>query len=183
MVTAHKSSTADGTALVWCLGTNNSGLMPGLLTALLVFALLPLVSPAPAAGAGGTWPVANPSIVRGFTAPLSRFGSGHRGIDLAASPGMQVHAVASGVVHFAGEVAGIPTVSVSHSRVISSYQPVHPLVEEGTYVAEGTLLGIVSEHPHGHHSALHLGIRDALSKAYLNPLLFLAHQPRLISSR
>lgn len=159
--------------------------MPGLLTALLVFALLPLVSPAPAAGAGGSWPIDHPQVVRGYAAPLTTFGPGHRGVDFAASPGTPVRAVAPGVVSFVGRVAGTPTISITHEHVISSLQPVDPVVVEGEAVRMGQQLGVVSSERLSKHPphVLHMSFRERRTKAYLNPLLFMDYAPRLISGR
>jgi hypothetical protein len=50
-------------------------------------------------------PVAG-AIVRGFDARAGPYGPGHRGIDIAASPGESVRAPATGRVVFSGPVAG-----------------------------------------------------------------------------
>ncbi|MEO6943033.1 MAG: hypothetical protein ABI238_02920, partial [Terrimesophilobacter sp.] len=52
-------------------------------------------------GAGGSpdwaWPVDRPHpVVRPFTAPVTLYSSGHRGIDIAAADGTPVRAPASG---------------------------------------------------------------------------------------
>ena len=53
-------------------------------------------------------------IVRAFVAPSSRFGAGHRGVDLAVTPGEAVQVVGPGTVVFAGTVAGTQHVVVLH---------------------------------------------------------------------
>src|SRR5689334_10407965 len=51
-------------------------------------------------------PLPTVRLVHGFDPPATRFGAGHVGVDLATSPGAVVRAAASGVVRFAGSVAG-----------------------------------------------------------------------------
>ena len=53
-------------------------------------------------------------IVRAFVAPSSRFGPGHRGVDLAVTAGEVVQSVGAGTVVFAGSVAGTQHVVVLH---------------------------------------------------------------------
>jgi murein DD-endopeptidase MepM/ murein hydrolase activator NlpD len=53
-------------------------------------------------------------VVRGFAAPVTARGPGHRGIDLAADPGSPVRAVDAGVVVFAGAVGGTLQVVLRH---------------------------------------------------------------------
>src|SRR4029077_16692367 len=55
------------------------------------------------------------AVVRPFDPPQSRFGAGHLGADLAASPGTAVRAAGPGVVSFAGSVAGSLHVVVAHA--------------------------------------------------------------------
>ncbi len=57
--------------------------------------------------ATGVWPLdPRPAVVAGFDPPLSAYGAGHRGVDLAGAPGQQVRAAAAGRVTFAGSLAG-----------------------------------------------------------------------------
>jgi murein DD-endopeptidase MepM/ murein hydrolase activator NlpD len=60
-----------------------------------------------------SWPVVGP-VIRGFDPPDTPFGSGHRGIDIAVSVGTPVHAVAAGVVTFAGPVGGRLFLTIDH---------------------------------------------------------------------
>ena len=55
------------------------------------------------------WPLSgSPVVQRGFDPPTVAWGSGHRGIDLAAKPGDAVLAAADGTVAFVGSIAGKP---------------------------------------------------------------------------
>ena len=70
--------------------------------------------PAPAFASGTwTWPVDGP-VIRAFDPPGSPYGSGHRGIDIAAPAGTVVRAPAAGVVTFAGSVGGRLFVTIDH---------------------------------------------------------------------
>ena len=55
------------------------------------------------------------AVVHPFEEPASVYGPGHRGADLAASPGTPVRAANDGVVSFAGSVAGTLHVTVAHA--------------------------------------------------------------------
>jgi murein DD-endopeptidase MepM/ murein hydrolase activator NlpD len=82
----------------------------------LVLAGILVTGPASAsADASSPWtrPVAG-RVVRPFVAPKSRYGAGHRGADLAATPGTPVRAAGTGRVVFAGPVAGTRHVVVEH---------------------------------------------------------------------
>ena len=52
------------------------------------------------------WPVPAPSVVRPFDPPPQPWLAGHRGVDLAGTPGSPVHSPGAGRVVFAGVVAG-----------------------------------------------------------------------------
>lgn len=121
-----------------------------------------------------TWPLDPlPQVERLFERPASRYGRGHRGIDLAAHPGQPVVAVADGVVTHSGMVAGRGTVTVRHASGISStYEPLDDHVDEGSVVAAGAPLGVIGAGSHcASASCLHLGAR--LGEDYLDPLLLL----------
>ena len=104
-------------------------------------AALPLEPPIAGTGrserARWRWPVApRPTVLRPFRAPLSEYGAGHRGLDLAVAEGTSVVAVEAGVVTHAGDVAGRGTVSVAHAGGLSStYEPLDPAVSTGSAVA------------------------------------------------
>ena len=126
----------------------------------------------PAAGTW-TWPVVGP-VIRAFDPPETPFGSGHRGIDIAAALGSAVRAPADGVVAFAGPVGGGLFVSVDHpDGVRTTYSWLSAVaVKAGASVGRGDVLGRTGqghagiEPPH-----LHLGARFA--GVYLDPLLLL----------
>jgi murein DD-endopeptidase MepM/ murein hydrolase activator NlpD len=131
------------------------------------------------------WPVdPRPPVLRPFVAPASRWGPGHRGLDLSVAAGAEVAAVEGGVVTHAGRVAGRGTVTVAHpGGLASTYEPVRARVLAGTTVEPGSVLGVV-EAPAappavGHcllHPCLHLGARRG--EAYLDPMLLL--RPRRV---
>lgn len=137
------------------------------------------------------WPLAgSPTVVRHFTPPASRYGRGHRGVDLAGTPGMPVLAAGDGVVAFAGVVAGRGVVSIDHGNGLrTSYEPVaEPRVHIGAAIEAGTVIATLEAgHPGCQVAAcLHWGLqlRESLSRrpgsprrgshqrrTYLDPLL------------
>jgi murein DD-endopeptidase MepM/ murein hydrolase activator NlpD len=130
-------------------------------------------APAPVAGFG--WPLdGTPSVVRRFDPPPEPWLAGHRGVDLAASPGDPVRAAGAGVVAFAGMVAGRGVVSVDHPNGLrTTYEPVDASVAAGAAVARGTPLGVVVPGHAGCPAAacLHWGLRRG--DTYLDPLMLL----------
>jgi murein DD-endopeptidase MepM/ murein hydrolase activator NlpD len=125
------------------------------------------------------WPVPAPhAVARPFVAPATTYGRGHRGIDIRAPAGTLVRAPASGTVHFAGVVVDRPVVSISHpGGVLSSFEPVQPLVVAGEAVQRGDVIGLLLA-GHCAASCLHLGAR--IDGEYVNPLLFLGGVPRAV---
>lgn len=144
-------------------------------TVLLVLAVLPLLAlPAGAAPATGFgWPLAGPPVVdRGFEPPRTRYGAGHRGVDLRAGADQAVLAAGAGRVTYAGLLAGRGVVTVTHDGGLrTTYEPVSAAVQVGQLVARGAVLGHVGA---GHASCragtrcLHWGLRRGA--AYLDPL-------------
>jgi murein DD-endopeptidase MepM/ murein hydrolase activator NlpD len=133
-------------------------------------------APAPVAPAGGyRWPLAGTvAVTRPFDPPPRPWLPGHRGADLAGSPGAVVFAAGAGVVAFAGTVAGIGVVSVDHAGGLrTTYEPVTPRVPAGTRVDAGQPIGVLLP---GHEgcpvaACLHWGLRRGAD--YLDPLLLL----------
>jgi murein DD-endopeptidase MepM/ murein hydrolase activator NlpD len=157
------------------------------LAILLVPALLvPSVGPADAAAGAHTWawPVGpGHSIVRGFVAPLSEYGAGHRGIDIAAPAGATVSAPDDGVVFFAGVVVDRPVLSIQHAGgLVSSYEPVSSTLVAGDIVHTGDPVGTLLA-GHCDQPCLHLGAR--LHGEYVSPLNYLGAvvRPVLLPTR
>jgi murein DD-endopeptidase MepM/ murein hydrolase activator NlpD len=128
--------------------------------------------PARAAGEWA-WPVVGP-VLRGFDPPDSPFGSGHRGIDIAASLGSPVRAPAAGRVSFAGPVGGRFFLTIDHGGGLeSTYSWLDALIaRRGELVTRGQLIGRSGT---GHSGAgvphLHLGVK--LFDVYVDPLDYL----------
>jgi Peptidase family M23/Putative serine esterase (DUF676) len=131
--------------------------------------------PAAAVGAPpppGSWtlPVAGP-VARGFAAPASRYGAGHRGVDFAVAAGTPVRAAGNGVVTFAGQVAGGLHVVVAHGGDLrTSYSFLaSATVRRGDTVERGDVLGTAGGPSGEHPPGLHLGLR--LGDEYIDPML------------
>ncbi|MGA4508633.1 peptidoglycan DD-metalloendopeptidase family protein [Propionibacteriaceae bacterium G1746] len=108
------------------------------------------------------------ALLRGFSAPLQRWGAGHRGVDLAARVGEPVRAGAAGVISFAGTVAGRGVVTIDHGNGISTtHEPVQATVSPGDRVAAGNLIGRIGTG--SHVDGLHWGLRR--SGNYHDPML------------
>jgi murein DD-endopeptidase MepM/ murein hydrolase activator NlpD len=137
-------------------------------------AVLTLALPGPARAAGAwTWPVTGP-VIRAFDPPDDPFGSGHRGIDIAAPVGTPVRAAAAGVVTFAGPVGGRLFVTIDHGGGLESrYSFLDTvLVRLRDTVSEGQ---VIARSGTGHAgdlvSSLHFAV--LLDDAYVDPLDYL----------
>lgn len=150
------------------------------LPVLLLLLLLPSAGAAaapglPDDGPTGLWsrPLEG-AVTRPFDPPPDRYGPGHRGADLAGAPGGPVLAAGSGVVVFAGMVAGRPVISVDHAGGLrTTYEPVDASVGAGQEVVGGAVLGtLVGGHAGCPVAAcLHWGLRRG--QDYLDPLSLL----------
>lgn len=111
-------------------------------------------------------------VLRVFDRPEHNWLPGHRGVDLDLPVGAPVLAAGTGVIAFAGTVAGTPTVSLDHlDGIRTTYQPVHARVDEGDTVREGEMIGTLG-HPTEGWPGLHWGARTGADD-YLNPLSLL----------
>jgi murein DD-endopeptidase MepM/ murein hydrolase activator NlpD len=123
------------------------------------------------------WPLAGPPVVIGeFDPPAEPWLPGHRGVDLAALLDESVYAAGAGTVSFAGRVAGIGVVSITHADGLrTTYEPVAATVHAGDRVAIGTPIGRIDARlPHcapGSVACLHWGLLRA--GVYLDPLTLL----------
>jgi len=152
----------------------------------LVAMLAVAVAWAPSAGAADgrlDWPLhPQPAVMRTFDAPTPNWNRGHRGVDLAGTPGQPVYAAGGGTVVSAGELAGRPLVSIAHPGGLrTSYEPVRAVVRVGQLVAGGAVIGELSAgHPGCAVAAcLHWGAMwGAAARAdYVDPLGLVASTP------
>ncbi|WP_243792863.1 M23 family metallopeptidase [Saccharopolyspora gloriosae] len=128
----------------------------------------------PPAPTGFHRPLPDSSVSRPFEPPTSTYGPGHRGVDLAGAPGATVSAAGSGIVRYAGPLAGRSLVSIEHADGLrTTYEPVRPTVAVGQEVDAGQPIGLLEPgHPGcAAPGCLHWGARrDA---TYLDPLTLL----------
>jgi murein DD-endopeptidase MepM/ murein hydrolase activator NlpD len=124
------------------------------------------------------WPLEpRPALARGFDPPVTKYSTGHRGVDLVGSSGQTVRAAAAGRVTFAGRLAGRGVVVVSHGSTRTTYEPVLAAARVGTLVAAGDELGTLETF--GSHcapaSCLHWGLIEG--DTYLDPLSLVGAGP------
>ncbi|MEV6065689.1 peptidoglycan DD-metalloendopeptidase family protein [Nocardia sp. NPDC052001] len=150
------------------------GWLPILLIGPIVFAPSGLAAPGEF-----DWPLRpRPAVVRAFDKPERNWLPGHRGVDLAGTPGQQVLAAGGGTIAFAGIIAGKPVVSIDHPGGLrTTYEPVTPSIPLGRTVNRGAVVGVLNR---GHDgcpvaACLHWGARR--SRDYLDPLGLIHRTP------
>lgn len=114
-------------------------------------------------------------VRRGFEAPQTRFGAGHRGVDLATSSGELVRADGTGTVTFAGVVTGRGVLVITHHDGIrTEVEPVRVRVDVGTRVQRGEVIAVVAgtHEPCRPGRCLHWSARRGTR--YFDPLSLLA---------
>ncbi|MET1059413.1 MAG: M23 family metallopeptidase [Nocardioides sp.] len=154
-------------------------------TLLLLLSCL-LLSPASGHASGasldetphGEWPLApRPAVAARFDPPDSRWGAGHRGVDLVGHPVAIVRSALPGTVRFAGRIAGRGVVVVGHGGTRTTYEPVRATVRVGDAVAAGSPIGRLEVG--GSHcfpaACLHWGWLRG--EVYLDPLALVGSRP------
>lgn len=118
---------------------------------------------------GGVAPVGG-RVVRPFDPPVTPYGRGHRGVDLAGRQGEPVRAALAGTVTFAGQVAGVTWVTVAHADgLTTTYGGFVATARAGDAVALGAPIGSV-----GDRARLDWGARR--DGRYIDPLLLLGRR-------
>jgi murein DD-endopeptidase MepM/ murein hydrolase activator NlpD len=131
----------------------------------------------PLAGRGWVWPVDAVQVVRPFAAPVHRYATGHRGLDLGGAD--RVRSPAGGTVAFVGTVAGRPVITIDHGDgLVTTFEPVTTTLRAGDAVARGDPVGTVALGGHAAAGAVHFGVR--WNGEYVNPLRLLGGVPRAI---
>jgi murein DD-endopeptidase MepM/ murein hydrolase activator NlpD len=142
-----------------------------LVAVLSVFALMTApVARGATTTVGWTWPVVGP-VIRGFDLPDDPYGSGHRGIDIAAQVGTTIAAPADGAVTFAGPVGGHLFLTIDHGGGLSSTYSwlTANLVRKGDHVTRGQAVALTGwGHPGEPVPHLHFGVK--LDGAYVDPM-------------
>jgi murein DD-endopeptidase MepM/ murein hydrolase activator NlpD len=132
----------------------------------------------PAPARQGVWPLSpRPEVVQGFDPPATKWGAGHRGVDLLGHVGQSVHASLGGTVTFASRLAGRGVVVVDHGGVRTTYEPVGASASVGDQVARGGVLGTL-QRASSHcfpRACLHWGLLRG--DTYLNPLTLVGAGP------
>lgn len=127
---------------------------------------------------GAVWPLdPQPDVASPFDPPTSRWGPGHRGVDLSGTPGQPVRAARAGTVTYAGRLAGRGVVVVSHGRTRTTYEPVAASVAVGDTVDTGEVIGRL-ELLRSHclpRACLHWGLLEG--ERYLDPLTLVGGGP------
>jgi murein DD-endopeptidase MepM/ murein hydrolase activator NlpD len=124
-------------------------------------------------GVSYTAPAVPLRVVRPFLAPPTRYGPGHRGVDLGIGANREVRSAGAGTVRFAGSVGGRGVVVVLHADGISTeYEPLTSSVRTGATVRAGQPIGRVSGRHRGcARPCLHWGARRG--DVYVDPLSLL----------
>lgn len=148
-------------------------------TFLLILVAVPVSADTiPAPSREGVWPLSpRPQVVEGFDPPSTRWGAGHRGVDLLGHAGQLVRTSLGGTVTFAAPLAGRGVVVVDHGGVRTTYEPVGASVEVGDRVGPGTVVGTL-QRAASHcfpRNCLHWGLLRG--DAYLNPLTLVGAGP------
>ena len=161
-----------------------SRLLRAVPVALLVTGAALAVPTPPAAGSGadetpdGEWPLApRPAVAARFDPPGTRWGAGHRGVDLVGHPVATVRSALAGTIRFTGRIAGRGVVVVGHGDTRTTYEPVRATVRVGDRVAAGSPIGRLETA--GSHcfpaACLHWGWLRG--EVYLDPLTLVGAQP------
>ena len=116
-------------------------------------------------------PIVPPRVLQTARIPRWDWLPGHRGIDLAVTPGQAVRSPGAGTVTFVGHVVDRPVITVTHPHgLISSLEPVESTLRVGARVQTGDVIGAVgSTSAHcGTEPCVHWGVRD--TGGYVDPL-------------
>lgn len=123
------------------------------------------------------WPVARVAIIRDYAAPQTRYGAGHRGIDVATHVGERVFAPMSGQITFVGHVVDEDIVTETVAGIWKiSVESVVAKVRIGEHVRAGDVMGMTESN--SHCSGLHIGVR--WHDLYVSPALLFGQIPSAI---
>lgn len=146
--------------------------MRGMLGSVAIALVGALMLQSAPAGERWQWPTDSTEVVRAFEQPPQPWAAGHRGIDIRTGPYALVRAPAAGTIRFAGSIVDRGVLSIDHGDdVLSSYEPVRPLVAEGEHVHAGQAVAVIEGVHSGCGHCLHFGVR--IAGEYVDPLRML----------
>lgn len=146
--------------------------MTKLIALLLLIAQIAAPAPTPEIWAEPI-PYFDQHIEEGYLAPVSKFGSGHRGIDFHIEQGESIHSPGTGVVHFVGKVVNRHLITIrTQTGMLASFEPVCSTLKEGELVSKGQALGFRCSGDQSYSTpcegCVHMSARDNFG--YLSPL-------------
>lgn len=108
-----------------------------------------------------------------YLAPVSEYGTGHRGIDFHVEEGQPIHSPAAGTVHFVGKVVNRNLITIkTETRKLATFEPVCSSLKTGEPVEAGELLGFRCDGDENYQAhcegCVHASARDSFG--YLSPL-------------
>jgi hypothetical protein len=121
-----------------------------------------------------------------FYLPATKWGSGHRGIDMQLVRSEVLTSPFDGTVHFKGKVVNRDVLTLrSPSGLLASFEPLCSELTVGEEVKEGQAIGKLCEGYADYEShcenCIHFSVRS--DYGYLNPLLFVSSiKPNVIVS-
>lgn len=113
-------------------------------------------------------------LVRGFLAPETEYGSGHRGIDIMVQKDEPISSPVGGEVYFVGKVVNRSIITIrGFDGSLASFEPVCSNLEKFQEVRAGEVIGSWCKpdenyKPHCEKLCVHLSAR--IADGYLNPL-------------
>lgn len=118
-------------------------------------------------------PYLEENLEQDYLAPVSEFGTGHRGIDFQLEAGQLLSSPASGAVHFAGKVVDRMVITIrTDSGKLASFEPVCSNLKQGDRVLSGQPIGTWCPGAPGYQEhcerCVHASARDEFG--YLSPL-------------
>jgi hypothetical protein len=121
-----------------------------------------------------------------YVLPASKWGAGHRGIDLLVEDQEQIQSPFDGMVHFYGKVVDRNVLTLkSSSGVLASFEPICSNLNAVDEVTKGEPIGhfCAGKESYEEHRemCIHFSVRN--EHGYLNPLLFVSSiRPSVIVS-
>jgi len=121
-----------------------------------------------------------------YVLPASKWGAGHRGIDLLVEDQEQIKSPFDGMVHFHGKVVDRNVLTLkSSSGLLASFEPICSYLSAGDEVTKGDQIGhyCAGAESYEEHCemCIHFSVRS--EHGYLNPLLFVSSiRPSVIVS-